>query len=161
MIFGISVITLILQLLVSMRLDYCNSLSHGIIDNDLSKLLRIQNQLARLATRSPPFTHSVSLLHSFHWLPGRFRILFKINLLTYKTLRERRPVYLHSMPAPSLPARSQRSNSGISLSFPRINTNTCARASHSCAPSPRNNLPLSVHSAISVATFKKQLKTSL
>ena len=36
---------------------------------------------------------------------------------------------------------------------------TQARAFHSCAPPLWNNLPLSVHSAISVATFKKDLKT--
>ena len=43
----------------------------------------------------PTFTHSVPLLRSLHWLPVRFRILFKINLLTYKTLCEKQPVHLH------------------------------------------------------------------
>ena len=43
-------------------------------------------------TKSPPFTRSLPLLRSLHWLTERFRILFKINLLTYKTLREKQPV---------------------------------------------------------------------
>ena len=73
--------------LVSSRLDYCNSLLYGIADIDLTRLHRVQNQLARLVTKSPPFTRSIPLLRSFHWLPVRFRILFKINLLTYRTLR--------------------------------------------------------------------------
>ena len=34
------------------------------------------------------FTGGVPLLRSLHWLPVNFRILFKINLLTYKTLHE-------------------------------------------------------------------------
>ena len=112
-------------------------------------------------TKSPPFTRSIPLLRSFHWLPVRFRILFMINLLTYKTLCEKQPVYLHSMVATSIPSHSLRSNNDNSLSVPRVKTNTAARAFHSCAPSLWNNLPLSVCSASSVATFKKYLKTHL
>ena len=66
--------------LVSSRLDYCNSLLYGIADIDLTKFQRVQNQLARLVTKSPPLTRSVPVLRSLHWLPVRFRILLKINL---------------------------------------------------------------------------------
>ena len=62
--------------LVSSHLDYCNSLLYGIADIDLT---RLQNQLAHLVTKSPPFTRSIPLLRSHHWLPVRFRVLFKIN----------------------------------------------------------------------------------
>ena len=68
--------------LVSSRLHYCNSLVYGIADIDLTRLQRVQNQLARLVTKSPPFTRRIPLLRSLNWLPVRFRILFKINLLT-------------------------------------------------------------------------------
>ena len=57
----------------------------GIADTDLTKLQRVQNRLAHVVTKSPPFTHSVSLLRSLHWLPVKFRVDFKICLLTYKT----------------------------------------------------------------------------
>ena len=147
--------------LVSSRLDYCNSLLYGIDDIDLTRLQRVQNQLTRLVTKSPPFTHSFPLLRSHHWMPVRFRILFKINLLTYKTLREKQPVYLHSMLAASIPSRSLRSNNNNSLSVPRVKTNTGARAFHACALSLWNNFPLSVPSASSAAIFKKYLKTHL
>ena len=70
--------------LVSTCLDYCKSLLYGIADIDLTGLQRVQNRLARLVTKSPPYTRSIPLLHSLHSLPVRFRILFKINLLTYK-----------------------------------------------------------------------------
>ena len=90
--------------LVSSRLDYCNSLFYGIADIDLTRIQRVQNQLTRLVTKSPPFTRNIPLLRSLHWLPVRFRIFFKINLMTCKTLREIQPVYLHSMLAASIPA---------------------------------------------------------
>ena len=147
--------------LLSSRLYYCNSLLHGIADIDLARLQRVQNQLARLVTKSPPFTRSLPLLRSLQWLPVRFRILFKISLLTYETLREKQSVYVDSLLAASIPSRSMRSNNDSSLSVPRFKTNTGARAFHCCAPSLWNNVPLSVHSAISVATFEKYLKTHL
>ena len=142
-------------------LDYCNSLLYGIADSDLTKLQRIQNRLSCIVTKSPPFTRSVPLLRSLHWLPVNFRQLFKISLLTHKALNKNQPAYLDSMRDPSLPFRSLRSNNGIGLSVPRVKTSPGARAFYSCGPSVRNNMPLSVRSAISVATFKKHLKTHL
>ena len=121
--------------LVSSRLDYCNSLLSGIAETDLTKLQRVLNRLARVVTKSPPFTRSVPLLRSLHWLPVKYRAHFKICLLTYKALHEEQPVYLRSLIAISLPSRSLRSNRGITLSIPRIKTNTGARAFSSCAPS--------------------------
>ena len=43
----------------------------------LTRLQHVQNQLARLVTKSPPFTRSIPLLRSLHWLPVRFRILLR------------------------------------------------------------------------------------
>ena len=91
--------------LESYCLDYCNSLLYGIANIDLNRLQCVQNRLAQLVTKSPPFTHSLPLLRSLHWFPVRFKILFKIYLFTYKTVREKQPVYLHSMLAASIPSR--------------------------------------------------------
>ena len=60
--------------LVSSRLDYCNSLLSGISETDLTKLQRILNYLARVVTKSPPFTRSVPQLLSLHWLPLKYSI---------------------------------------------------------------------------------------
>ena len=147
--------------LVSNRLDYCNLFLYGVAIIDLTRLQRVQNQLARQVTKSPPFTSSLPLLRFLHWLPVKFRILFKINLFTYKTLHENQPVYIHSMLAASLPSRSLRYINDNSLSVCRVKNNTGARAFHYYAPSLCNYLTLSVSSAISVATFKKHLKMHL
>ena len=56
-----------------------------------------------------------STVLSLHWLSVKFRIVFKISLLTYYSLFRKQPVYLHSMLAPSLPSHSVRSNKGTSL----------------------------------------------
>ena len=60
----------------------------------------------------------------------------------------------------SLSSHSLRSNNDNSLSVPRVKTNTGARAFHDCAPL-FGTTSRCAHSAISVATFKKHLKTLL
>ena len=65
---------LLANAVVSSRFDYCNSLLSGIAETDLTKLQRVLNRLARVVTKSPPFTRSVPLLRSLHWLPVKYRV---------------------------------------------------------------------------------------
>ena len=51
--------------LVSTRLDYCTLLLYDVTDIDLLRLQRVQNRLARLVTKSPSFSRSLTLLSSF------------------------------------------------------------------------------------------------
>ena len=118
---------------MSSCLDYCNSLLSGIAETDLTKLQSVLNLLARVVTKSPPFTRSVPLLPSLYWLLVKYRVHLKICLLPCKALLKEQLVYLWSLIAISLPSRSLRSNRGITLSIPRIKTNTGARAFSSCA----------------------------
>ena len=71
---------LLANALVFSRFDYYNSLSYGIAETDLTKLQHILNRLAHVVTMSPPFTSSVPLLFSLHWLPVKYRVDFKICL---------------------------------------------------------------------------------
>ena len=99
--------------LVSSCLDYCNSVLSEIVETDLTKLQRVLNCLARVVTKSPPFTRRVPLLRSLHWLPVKYRVHFKICLLTYRALHKEQPVYLRSLIATSLPSRSPRSEESL------------------------------------------------
>ena len=54
---------LITTALVSIHLDYCNSLLYGIADIDLTQLQCVQNRLAHLVTRFSPFTRNVPLYY--------------------------------------------------------------------------------------------------
>ena len=126
---------------MSSRLDYCNSVLYGIADTDLTILKRIQNRPACIVTKSPSFTHNVPLLCTLHWLPVKFRILFKISLFTYETLHEKQLVYLHFMLAASVPCHSLRSSKGISLSAPSVKTKMGASAFHSLCPISLEQLP--------------------
>ena len=147
--------------LVTSKLDYCNSLLHGVASGDIDRLQRVQDTLSRVVTRSGPLAHAPPLLRSLHWLPVKFRIIYKIRLLTFKTLQTGQPAYLHSILSRSAPNRTLRSNQGPRLVVPRVKTVTGSRAFSRCAPDLWNSLPLSLRSLDSVPRFRKHLKTYL
>ena len=80
--------------LISSRLDYCNSLLNNIAKQDLSKLQRVQNCLARVVLRAPRFSPSLPLFKQLHWLPVNYRIQFKLST---RALAIHQPPYLASL----------------------------------------------------------------
>ena len=70
--------------LVTVRLDYCNSILYGLPDNSLYRLQKNQNTAARIWARLPRFSHISATLFDLHWLPIRYIITFKICILTYQ-----------------------------------------------------------------------------
>ena len=62
--------------LVTVRLDYCNSILYGLPDNSLYRLQKIQNT-ARILARLPRFSHISATLFDLHWLPIRYRNTLK------------------------------------------------------------------------------------
>ena len=79
--------------LVSSRLDYCNSLFLSLTDFELRRLQLVQNSFSRVVNRSSKFSHIIPQLKKLHSLPVRYRVQFKIGLITYKILNQGQPVY--------------------------------------------------------------------
>ena len=63
--------------LVSCKLDYRNSIFHNMPEKDIARLHSVQNCLARVVTKAPRFSRSVSILKQLHWLPVKYRIHFR------------------------------------------------------------------------------------
>ena len=81
--------------LVSSRLDYCNALFLSLTDFDLRRLQLVQNSLCRVVIRSSKCSHITPQLKKLHWHPIKYRIQFKIGLITYKILNQRINSSLH------------------------------------------------------------------
>ena len=60
------------------------------------------------------------ILASLHWLPVKFRIEFKILLLTYKALSDRAPSYLKDLIVRYFPNSALRSQTAGLLVVPRV-----------------------------------------
>ena len=147
---------------VSSHLDNCNSLLYGLPDSQISKLQRIQNSAARLITRSKSRDHITPILHELHWLPVKYRIMYKTLVLTYKCIHGFAPVYLQELVQLYQPTRHLRSSSKSLL----VSTSTSTvsygkRAFISSSSELWNNLPEYVKNVNTTEQFKSSLKTHL
>ena len=130
----------------------------------LKSLQLIQNAAARVLMRTNRRDHVSPVLAYFHWLPVKFRIEFKILLLTYKALNDRAPSYLKDLIVRYFPNRALRSQTAGLLVVPRVSKSRMGgRAFSYQAPLLWNQLPVYVREAdtLSLPHFKIRLKTFL
>lgn len=122
----------------------------------------VQNAVSRLLTGSGRRTHITPILSSLHWLPIKFRIDFKILVLTFRALNGKSPQYIADLLLPYSPGRAFRSSDQCLLLVPKTRYKTQGdRSFQVVAPRLWNALPQSLRVADSVDSFKRQLNTLL
>ena len=72
----------IIHALISCRLDYCNSLLYNIPTHKTDRLQRLQNQCARILTKSPCREHITPFKKSLYWLKFRIVLYFGLAVFT-------------------------------------------------------------------------------
>jgi hypothetical protein len=154
--------TSIANAFVQSRLDYCNSLYFGLPKRSIYRLQKVQNCLARVVFRSSRHSHITPVLKSLHWLPVHFRIKFKICLITHRLLSFNQPPYLSHALTYRSNSHSVRSSSFNPFLVPSFRKQSAGYRSFSyAAPHLWNHLPVSVRSAASYMSFRRNLKTHL
>ena len=158
---------LVVQSLVTSRLDYSNGLLYGIPKSAVSILQSVQNSAARIVTKTAPREHITPVLRELHWLPVDKRIEYKILLYAYKALNGLAPEYLCNMVELYAPDRVLRSASQNLLVVPRgkhcqygMRTFAMAAATlwNSLNVRDRSNR---IRGSPSLESFKSNLKTLL
>ncbi len=151
----------IIHAFISSRMDYCNTLLAGLPECVLQKVQYLQNSAARLLSGTGKYDHITPVLRSLHWLPVRYRIDFKVLLLTYKALHGKAPQYISDMLV-FREARESRSTKQNLLTVPRTKCVTFGdRAFSVYAPRLWNSMPLSIRNVDNIDTFKTLVKTHL
>ena len=152
----------VIQGTVISRLDYCNSLLHGLPKKQTHRLQRAQNNAARLILKTKRRDHITPVLKELHWLPVTHRITYKLLTITYKTLFNNGPQYLKELLPEYIPPRPLRSENQHLLSIHRSrHTRFSGRSYKLSAPQLWNELPQYLRTQPSLASFKRQLKTHL
>ena len=85
---------LLVHSLVISRLDYGNDLLYGVADQLLDKLQRVKNVATRVVVRANRYDHITSILETLHSLLVRYRIEYKVVLMTFKILHLLAPSYI-------------------------------------------------------------------
>ena len=154
----------VIHAFVTSRLDYCNGLLYGLPNTELIKLQRVQNAAARLVTSTRKYDHITPILRELHWLPVKFRIHFKLLLLTFKALHGMAPKYMVNLLVVKVEGNYLlRSNDSIMLEFPKgkLLRSFGDRSFTVAAPKLWNELPKEIRDISSISVFKTCLKTHL
>ena len=140
---------------INSRIDYGNSLIYGIPNSLLHKLQIVQNCAARIISGSHKCEHITPVLRSLPWLPVKFRVVFKILMLTFKCLHAQGPKYLCELLQVCVINSTLRSSEVTVLVVPRYNyVYSGNRAFSVCAPKLWIDLPVYVCKAESLTEFK-------
>ena len=149
--------------LVTSRVDYCNSLYYGLDNKQLKRLQNVLNSGARLITGSPMRDRITPVLIDLHWLPIKSRIVYKICVLTHLALKTSEPGYLEKKLHKYVLHNTQtrQSSDPHRLNQPTSNSKLEDRSFTHCAPKWYNWLPSHIKDSDNIVTFKKNLKTHL
>ena len=132
---------------VTSSLDIANSLLYGLPQEQLNRLQRIQNIAARVVTRSKKSCHITPVLKDLHWLPVRYRIVYKILLIVYKAINGLSPLYISNLFSFYTPSRNLRLNEKLLLIEPKSKHSWGDRSFVVAAPRLWNELPLSIRTS--------------
>ena len=119
---------------------------------------------ARIIRRLPKFCHITPVLRELHWLPVKFRIDYKILLLTYKGLHEMCPDYLKDLLVICNNKRyNLRSSDSLLLKNPSFKSSSTLgdRSFLVAAPILWNAVPGDIRGITNLDSFKRSLKTHL
>ena len=87
----------IIHVFVTTNLEYCNAILNGLPKVLLNRPQLVQNRAPRIVTFTKKYEHITPSLIDLHWLPAKYRIIYKILLLVYKAVNGLSPSYISNL----------------------------------------------------------------
>ena len=150
----------LIQALVMSRMDYCNSIHHGLPIKLLKKNPTSTKRGSTGNHENEKHDHISPILRDLHWLPIKKRTNYKMMVLAFNALNEQGPSYIADFFTLYKPNRSLRSESNTSLvpvHGQSIQINT--RLMNCGVSTTWNSLPNELRLIKSFILFKTHLKT--
>ena len=142
---------------------HINTLLYDISKRLSNRLQLVQNAAAKLITRKKKFYHVTLLLEELHWLPVKYRIIFKMMLICFKALHGTGPLYIKDMLTIAKPKGGYNFRwSKDTLLFEQPSTRLVTygdRSFSAAAPRHWNKLPFNIRESATVSTFVTSLET--
>ncbi len=144
---------------ITSKLDYGNALLAGAPKYQINKLQLVQNAAARVVTKTRKYDHISDKLRELKWLPVSHRIMYKLNMLTWKALYGQSPKYISDMIVERNLGNDLRSGNSKVLVIPWTNLKTMGdKAFSTIAPKTWNKLPKTLRMNENLQSFKTGLK---
>ena len=157
----------LINALISICLDYCNSVLYNLPKNSILRLQKIQNQATRILTNTPHRDHITEVLIDLHCLKIEQSIVYKLLILTFKAFIDRTaPLYLCVLiEQQKSSTNTQLANDAFLLILPPPSCN-CSdiffeRSFTYGAPYEWNNLDKRVRRLSNFNMFKSEINTVL
>jgi hypothetical protein len=153
---------LLVDSLVSSRIEFCASLYYGISDSLINKLQKVENASYRLVMRLPKYCSVSSELKKSGWLSVKQKVQKRVLFITYEALHGRSPSYISCLLAhqPAL-SRNLRSTSKDLLLVPWVKTESGKKSFSVCASRLWNDLPHEIRASTTPLIFLSELNTFL
>jgi len=153
----------LLQAFISSRVDYCNTILHGVSDWLMRRLQSVQNAAAWLITGTPRRDHISPILRQLHWLPVCHWVTFKIAVLVFQCLTGQTSAYLADgcQLTSNIGTRRLRSMDTAMCVVRHSNSTFGDHCFASTGPHLWNRLPAHLRQCDSLGQFKWLLMTHL
>ena len=150
--------------LILNTLDYCNAVLACATAKDLKPLQKIQNRAVRFAFMLKRREHITPYLKQLHFLPVKYRIMFKLWLISLDIVNHTSPSYLTDLFETYQPTTTINLRVGVGrdeyMLVHNSNRNADSRKNiFTKMTETWNNLSLTLRSIESRNAFKSNLKT--
>ena len=156
--FDRSTLITIINSLVFSKLFYCPSMWSSTTKNNIGRLQKVQNFVARIVTGARKYEHITPMLKELHWLPVAKQLEVRDILMAFKCIKGLAPPSLCNKFSTRSQVHTRNTRNKDKLHIPSFRSATGQRSFSYRAVQLWNDLPESLANIESFNVFKNAIK---